>query len=216
MIRTAAFTKTYDAFQLKIPELSLREGAVIAVAGPNGCGKSTLGKCLSGILQTDQKTSPLNVSCGYSPQFSYAFNKSLRGNVLINASEPTVADALIEKLGLTELSDVNAKKLSGGQVARMALARILAGSYELLILDEPTASMDIESTLRSEHCIREYAAKKGSVLLITHSLAQAKRIADEIILMDCGQIIEQNDTKQLLSAPQDPRTKRFLEFFRHD
>jgi len=216
MIRIAPFTKTYETFRLTVPPLTLKAGAVIAAVGPNGCGKSTFGKCLSGILRTDQKQPVLSVSCGYSPQFPYAFHKSLRDNVMINCCKPEAAEELITKLGLTELAEENARKLSGGQTARMALARILAGSYALLILDEPTASMDIESTLLSERCIQDYAQQKGSVLLITHSLAQARRIADEILILDNGRIIEQGSCGQVLSNPQDPKTKRFLEFFRHD
>lgn len=215
MIPTDTFTKTFEEFTLTVPELFFAPGTVTALLGPNGCGKSTLGRCLAGILPTDQNVSPVHARVGFSAQVSYPFRMSLRKNVLTNCTDPGKADALIEALDLSSLAGQNAKKLSGGQTARMALARILAGSYDLVILDEPTASMDMRSTILAENCIREYAAHGGSVLLITHSLAQARRIAGRILLLSSGELVEDGPVSTVLEHPSDPRAAEFLEFY-HD
>ena len=84
----------------------------------------------------------------------------------------------------------------------MALCRILMKRYEFLILDEPTAAMDMESTLASEECIRRYCDETGcGVLLITHSISQARRLADQIIVLHEGKLIERGDTERVLSSP---------------
>ena len=96
----------------------------------------------------------------------------------------------------------------------MALCRILMRRYALLILDEPTAAMDMESTLAAEECIRAYSAETGcGVLLITHSISQARRLADQIIVLHEGALIEQGDTERVLASPREAQTRRFLEFF---
>ena len=86
--------------------------------------------------------------------------------------------------------------------------------YALLILDEPTAAMDMESTLAAEECIRRYCDETGcGVLLITHSISQARRIADRVIVLHQGQLIEQGQSVQVLSKPKQEKTKHFLEFY---
>ena len=103
---------------------------------------------------------------------------------------------------------------SGGETARMALCRILMKRYELLILDEPTAAMDMESTLAAEGLIRRYCTETGcGVLLITHSISQARRIADRVIVLHQGRLIEQGESVQVLSKPKQEKTKSFLEFY---
>jgi len=120
----------------------------------------------------------------------------------------------MKELGIDALAGQNAKKLSGGETARMALCRILMKRYELLILDEPTAAMDMESTLAAEGLIQKYCAETGcAVLLITHSIGQARRLSDRLLFLQGGKLIEQGQTSQLLSAPQCEETKRFLEFY---
>jgi ABC-type phosphate transport system ATPase subunit len=120
----------------------------------------------------------------------------------------------MKELGIDALAGQSAKKLSGGETARMALCRILMKRYELLILDEPTAAMDMESTLAAEGLIRKSCTETGcAVLLITHSIGQARRLSDQLLFLQVGKLIEQGETAQLLTAPQCEETKRFLEFF---
>lgn len=215
-MKTAAFTKTYNNRRvLTMPGIELTAGQITAVIGANGSGKSTLAKVLAGIEPPDQKIRPLEVgSLGYMPQKSYAFRMSMERNITLNGRNRSQAGQLMEALQISQLSHQRAKKLSGGETAKMALARLLMGRYELLILDEPTAAMDMESTLAAEALLRQYCKETGcSILLITHSIQQARRIAEQVIFLHQGQLVEQGETVRVLAAPSEEQTKRFLEFY---
>ena len=151
---------------------------------------------------------------GYLPQKSFPFRMSTEKNILQNGNDRARAAELMKALDIGGLAGQSAKKLSGGEMARMALCRILMRRYALLILDEPTAAMDMESTLAAEECIRRYCNETGcGVLLITHSISQARRLADQIVVLHEGKLIEQGDAECVLSSPREEQTRRFLEFF---
>jgi ABC-type multidrug transport system ATPase subunit len=215
-MKTTAFTKTYNKrVVLDLPELMLPEGKITAVIGPNGSGKSTFAKILAGIERADDRRPVLSgVSVGYLPQKSFPFRMSTEKNILQNGNDRARAAELMKALDIGGLAGQSAKKLSGGEMARMALCRILMRRYALLILDEPTAAMDMESTLAAEECIQRYCNETGcGVLLITHSISQARRLADQIVVLREGRLIEQGDTERVLSSPREAQTRRFLEFF---
>lgn len=215
-MKTAAFSKTYGGRTvLRLPELELNAGTVTAVIGANGSGKSTMARVLANIEAADGGTKPLQgVSVGYMPQKSYAFRMSVEKNIALGGQDRERARHLTEALGLAGLERRRAQKLSGGETAKMALARLLMGAYELLILDEPTASMDMGSTLAAETLMKEACRDRGcALLLITHSVQQARRAADRVLFLDGGELAEAGETGQVLTAPQDPRTRRFLEFY---
>lgn len=215
-MKTAAFTKTYRRrVVLSLPELELPEGQITAVIGPNGSGKSTYAKIIAGIERADDIKPVLSgVSVGYLPQKSFPFRMSTEKNILTNGSDEARARALMEALEIGALAKQSAKKLSGGETARMALCRILMRTYELLILDEPTTAMDMESTLAAEKLVRETCAETGcAILLITHSISQARRLADRVLVLHQGQLVEQGACREVLSAPREERTRRFLEFY---
>ena len=215
-MKTLAFSKTYNKrVVLDLPELDLPEGQITAVLGPNGSGKSTFAKVLSGIEAADDKQPILTgVTVGYLPQKSFPFRMSTEKNILQNGKDPQRAAALMHALGIEGLAAQSAKRLSGGETARMALCRILMRPYDLLILDEPTAAMDMESTLAAEKLILESCREQGcALLLITHSISQAKRIADRALVLHSGGLVEQGPGEQVLYAPREEQTRRFLEFY---
>ena len=215
-MKIAAFEKSYAGrCVLRCPALELLEGQVTAVFGANGSGKSTLARVLAGVERADSRVRPLTgVRVGYMPQKSYAFRMSTERNIALGGGDAARQAALMAALGLTPLAGQRAKRLSGGETQKMALARQLAGRYELLILDEPTASMDMESTLTAERLILEAARETGcAVLLITHSVQQARRCADRALYLQGGAVIEQGDAKTLLHTPEKEETKRFLAFY---
>lgn len=208
--------KTYrDRCVLSFPGLELKEGKIYALIGSNGSGKSTFGKILSGVLSADHKSAPLCTGkVGYMPQNSFAFRMTTRKNILLGGSDKEKAERLMQELQLTALADKRADRLSGGETARMALARLMMNSYDLLILDEPTAAMDMETSLLAEKVIASYVQKTGcSLLLITHSLSQAGRLADELLFFHNGQLKENGPSERLLSTPSTDELKRFLNFY---
>ncbi|MCR5138385.1 MAG: ATP-binding cassette domain-containing protein [Oscillospiraceae bacterium] len=215
-MKTRAFHKTYNnRVVLSLPELELPEGKITAVIGPNGSGKSTFAKILAGIERADEKKPILDdADIGYLPQKSFAFRMSTEKNIMQNGGDPARAGELMKVLGIDMLARQSAKKLSGGEMARMALCRILMRPYELLILDEPTTAMDMESTLAAERLIRKTCTEQGCALvLITHSISQARRVSDRVIVLHQGKLVEQGQSAQLLSDPQQEQTRRFLEFY---
>lgn len=215
-MKTTAFTKTYAGRAVAdLPALEIPEGAVTAVIGANGSGKSTMAKVLAGIEAADGNVRPLkDVRVGYLPQKPFAFRMTVEQNIALNGGDEAQRSALMEALGLLPLRRSRAKRLSGGETAKMALARILSGQYDLLILDEPTAAMDMESTLAAETLIAEHCEQTGcAVLLITHSLQQARRLAREVWYLENGRLLEQGRAEAVLSAPTQDATARFLEFY---
>jgi ABC-type phosphate transport system ATPase subunit len=120
----------------------------------------------------------------------------------------------MDEIQIRHLENKRADRLSGGETARMALVRLMMKRYELVILDEPTAAMDMETTLLSEKLITEYVRETGcAVVLVTHSLQQARRIADEVMYFHKGKLLEKGAAENVLAAPSMAETKQFLEFY---
>ena len=155
---------------------------------------------------------------GFLPQRPYAFHMSLNKNLLLNGEgtkeqKRKRAAELMKALSLTQLSSKNAASFSGGETARMALARLFMKKYGLIILDEPCSAMDIRSTYQAEELIRSYQQETGcTVFLITHSINQAGRLADEVLFFKDGELLERGKAKQVLEHPGRSEIKEFLEF----
>ena len=175
-MKIQTFTKSYEGRRvLEVPELELEGGKIYGVIGANGSGKSTFAKVLAGVVQADipgRKTEK-GLRLGYMPQKNYAFRMSVRENIFLGKRDEKRAAELMEALGISHLADKRARLLSGGETARMALARLMMQDFRLLILDEPTAAMDMESSLLAEKLMGDYCRCSGCALvLITHSLQQ--------------------------------------------
>jgi len=181
--------KTYKGrLVLDLPAMELAENKIYSIVGSNGSGKSTFAKILAGIIEADSGKEAL-AKAGYMAQKSYAFNMSLKKNIMINGDDEDRCQELMKKLKIDHLADSRAKTLSGGETAKMALARIMMKDYNVLILDEPTAAMDRDSVILAEELILNYKEKTGcTVILITHSQEQAKRISDEILEIEYGKL----------------------------
>ena len=202
-----AFSKTYGQKKvLDFPGMELQPGNIYAILGANGSGKSTFSKILADVLPADRKIR-LEPSIGYLPQKPYAFRMSVRKNILLGGRDIQKAESLAKALSLTELEHKRADRLSGGETARMAMAR-------LVILDEPTAAMDMETTAAAETLIQSYVRQTNCILiLVTHSLQQARRIADEAMFFQKGEVLEYGPAESLLYSPTRVELKRFLEFY---
>ena len=210
------FSKTYEGrCVLDFPGLEPEPGKIYAIIGANGSGKSTFVKILSGVLKADRKGSILDTaSVGYMPQKNYAFRMTTKANILLNGKDVSRAEKLMDAIGLRELENKRADRLSGGETARMALVRLMMKRYDTVLLDEPTAAMDMETTLLSEELIAQYVRETGcALILVTHSLQQARRIADEVLYFHKGKLLESGPKEQVLYEPQTAETRQFLEFY---
>ena len=216
-MRVEAFSKTYDGHcVLNFEGMELEPGKVYAVIGANGSGKSTFAKCIAGIIPADKKGQIIEkkITVGYMPQKSYAFSMSVEKNIALGGKDTKRAQKLMEQLQITHLAKKKGNRLSGGETARMALARVMMSAYDLLILDEPTAAMDIETSLLSENLIMDYCKETNcALILVTHSLQQAKRVADQVLYFYKGKLLEFGEKEEVLNSPKQPETKRFLEFY---
>ena len=211
--------KSYDGKTvLNLLEFEIPDQSVIAVIGANGSGKSTFARLLSGLQKSDRgPVSACSGAVGYMPQKSFAFRMSLKKNILVNGSDKEKAESLMKALNLQARAKKRAQKLSGGETAKMALARTLMRRYDLLILDEPCASMDMESTLAAEKLIKKYCAEENStVIVITHSIQQARRVADYVLFLDEGQLSEAGPADKVLFTPEKEKTREFLRFYGAD
>ena len=217
-----AFSKTYSGRTvLQFPGGEFSPGSIYAILGPNGCGKSTFASVISGIIPSDQDRPAFdgaNLLTGFLPQRPFAFHMNVKKNLLLNgegssSAQKARASHLMDALSLTALASKSAASLSGGETAKMALARLLMKHYDLLILDEPCASMDIVSIRQSEDLILEYMRETGCILfLITHSFRQAERLAQEVLFFKDGRLLERGPADQVLKAPVHREVTEILEF----
>ncbi len=212
-----ALSKTYEGRNvLSTPAFELNGGEICVLVGANGSGKSSLAKAIAGVINDDYGAKPLEekLNVGYMPQKSYAFRMSTLRNLTLAGGSEAEASEMLKKLGIDHLAKSPAKKLSGGESARMALGRVLMEKHDLIILDEPTASMDMESTALSEKLIMDYCRESGAAILwVTHSLAQARRVADKAMFLRNGEMIEFGKAEKVLNSPEKEETKEFLKFY---
>lgn len=211
-------SKTYGGKRvLDIPGFSFQPNTRYAVIGANGSGKSTLARLLAGVIPADPGASISGGgSVGYMPQKSLGFRLSVRRNLRLGARDAQAVERcerLAAELGLDALAKRDGGSLSGGETAKLALARVLAGRWDVLILDEPTAAMDVPAALRAEECILRCQRETGcTLILVTHAFGQAERIGQQALFLHEGQLWEHGPAEQLLRHPLRPETRQFLRF----
>lgn len=203
--------------------LGVEEGEVVAIIGPSGSGKSTLLRCCTGLEQADSGTIHYEGSYGLVFQnFNLFPHYSVLKNIMdapISVQKQSKKEAekesrrLLEKMGLGDKADVYPCQLSGGQQQRVAIARALALKPSILFFDEPTSALDPELTGEILKVIRELAEEKMTMVIVTHEMSFARDVADRVIFMDGGYIIEQGDPKEVIEHPKEERTRQFLARF---
>jgi tungstate transport system ATP-binding protein len=205
-----------------IGDVSLVLGAQrTVVLGPNGAGKSTLLRLIHGLLHPSGGTlhwpQPLSQAMVFQRPImlrttalaNVIYGLTLKGHAADDSRRR--ARASLARVGLEHLALRPARLLSGGEQQRVALARAWALEPELLILDEPTASLDPASSREVERIINEIAASGTRILMTTHNLGQARRIAEEIVFIDRGRIAEQTPVAQFFKLPQTAAAQDFLQ-----
>lgn len=218
--------------------LSVKEGEVVVILGPSGCGKSTLLRCinklesiqegdilldgqsiLSGTLSLQdirQKIGMVFQDYELFPHMDVLQNLTLAPVRALKRNKEEVqaeAETLLKRVGLEDKKHSYARELSGGQKQRVAIIRSLLMHPEILLFDEVTASLDPEMVREVLVLINDLAKEGRTMLIVTHEMAFARAIADRIIFMDKGEIIEENTAQNFFQHPQTQRAQAFLTTF---
>jgi ABC-type polar amino acid transport system ATPase subunit len=227
---------------LKDIDFSVRRGECVAIIGPSGSGKSTLIRCInyletptSGDIVIDGQTLHGELSARQLSEIRrelgmvfYNFNlfphKTVLDNITLapiqvrkqpKAEAQDMARTLLFKVGLADKADSFPGQLSGGQKQRVAIARALAMSPKALLFDEPTSALDPELVSEVLRVIRELAEEGRTMVVVTHEMGFARSVADRVVFIDQGRIVEQGDPEQVFANPQHERTRSFLDRVLH-
>lgn len=223
-------TKYYNQQSvLNINSFSIKQGSFLGIIGPNGAGKSTLTRILAG-LDTPSSGEVLYNNSSLNPSISknitMVFQKPylIRTTVFNNISYPLKirkvnpkeikerVNHLIQEMDIENIKYQNAWTLSGGEAQKVALARAIIFKPSLLILDEPTASIDPASIFMMEKTIKNFHVKTNTTLImVTHNLQQAKRLCSDVAFMYKGSIFEYGKTNDVILSPQNELTRRFMK-----
>lgn len=207
---------------LKDISLKVDKGEVLCIIGPSGSGKSTLLRCITNLETQDSGIIDFDGTFGLVFQ---DFNLFPHHSVMKNITNAPIkvqkrnkddvyrdARNLLKKLDLSDKEDSYPCELSGGQQQRVSIARALAMNPDILFFDEPTSALDPELTGEILKVIKDLAAEKMTMVIVTHEMSFAKKVADTIIFMDDGFIVE-NGSPEEVFASDNPRMKEFLGKF---
>lgn len=222
-------------------DLEVHKGEVVVVLGPSGCGKSTLLRCMNGleplsagnifldgeeITSESKKITRLRQKIGMVFQSYDLFpHKNIMDNITLapvkvqkrpRKEVEQHAEKLLKRVGLWEKRSAFPRELSGGQKQRVAIIRALCMNPEVMLFDEVTAALDPEMVREVLDVMLELAEQGMTMVIVTHEMQFAKVIADRIIFLDNGKIVEQTNPERFFSAPQTQRAKDFLQTFAYE
>ncbi|WP_255538609.1 ATP-binding cassette domain-containing protein [Polynucleobacter sp. Tro8-14-1] len=203
---------------LSIPHALIPADRITACIGPNGAGKTTLLKLLDGLVKPDSGT----VSYSFKTKTALVLHHtpmikaSAKTNIAMvcdadGSIENADVDRVIEQVGLNELANSPAHKLSAGERQKVCLGRAILQKPNLVLLDEPTANLDPKTTEQVEELIRQFDRQGVDVIFSSHQLAQVQRLAEHIIFIDQGEIKERGPVGPFFNNPQTPAAKRYLQ-----
>ncbi len=226
---------------LKGVDVTVDKGDVIAILGPSGSGKTTFLRCLNFLEHADQGSIHLgDISTEFTrahkhkiinirKRMSFVFqnyNLIITKTALQNVMEPLIvvqkkskaeakqiAQEALDKVGLSNRYDFYPSELSGGQQQRVGIARAIAVKPDVILFDEPTSSLDPELVEEVLSVIKNIASEGTTMLIVTHEISFAREVANRVIFMDGGKIIEENETKEFFTRPKNERTIEFLNRF---
>ena len=235
-VKVTGLCKSFgDNEVLKGIDLEIDEGEVVCLIGPSGSGKSTFLRCLNrleqstaGVIEVDgfaisdkkQNINKMRESIGMVfQQFNLFSNKTVLGNImfapvelkkLTKAQAKEKATQLLARVGLSDKANAYPHELSGGQQQRVAIARALAMSPDIMLFDEPTSALDPEMVGEVLNVMKELAREGMTMVVVTHEMGFARDVADRVIFMSDGVIVEQGTPEEIFTAPEQQRTKDFL------
>ncbi|WP_060480849.1 amino acid ABC transporter ATP-binding protein [Pseudomonas sp. NBRC 111119] len=239
LIEFQGFNKYFGEHQvLENVDLKVAAGEVVVILGPSGCGKSTLLRCLNGLEQahsgqlrlagqallapgTDWRAVRQRVGMVFQSYHLFG-HMSVLDNLLLGplkvqrrerGEAQAQAEALLARVGLLDKRDAFPRQLSGGQQQRIAIVRSLCMNPEVMLFDEVTAALDPEMVKEVLQVIQGLARDGMTLLIVTHEMAFARAVADRIVFMEAGRILEQGDPESFFTQPQTARAQQFLEKF---
>jgi len=220
-------------------DLTIEKGEIIVIIGPSGTGKSTLLRCLNflehptagkitiGDLTVDVNRASRAQILSLRRRTAFVFqNYALFANktALENIAERLVvvdkwpkekayqrAREILERIGLADKADAYPASMSGGQQQRVGIGRAMATGAEVILFDEPTSSLDPEWVEEVLGLMKQLASERQTMMVVTHEMSFARDVADRVIFIDGGKIVEQGPPSEIFSNPQDPRTQDFLK-----
>jgi polar amino acid transport system ATP-binding protein len=220
---------------LKDIDLTIDAGNVVVVCGPSGSGKSTLIRCINrletiqsgdiivdGLSLTDANldTAKLRANVGMVFQsFNLYPHMTVMENIALaptkvkgldKAAAAKIAGELLDRVGIPDKADAYPANLSGGQQQRVAIARALAMKPKVMLFDEPTSALDPEMINEVLEVMTALARDGMTMIVVTHEMGFARRVAHRVVFMDQGQIIEANQPEKFFAAPESPRAQQFL------
>ena len=242
MLKITRIRKSFSTLDvLKGVDLTVHKGEVVSLIGPSGSGKTTLLRCANFLDQAEDGTMVLDGQTYhlghvrrtemYEARRHTAFvfqnyNLFLNKTALQNVTEGLIvarkmprdeaearAQKALEKVGLGNRGASYPNQLSGGQQQRVAIARALALHPDILCFDEPTSALDPELTGEVLRVLRDLADRKTTMIIVTHEMHFARDVADRILFMDGGVVVEEGPAKQLIDHPREQRTKQFLAHY---
>ena len=229
-----------DNVILKDFDLTVKSGEVIVIIGPSGCGKSTLLRCINGLediqsgnIYVDEQTvvqgskdlSEIRQKIGMVFQSYDLFpHMTVLQNITLapmkvqkrkKAEVEKEAIALLERVGLADKKDSFPRQLSGGQKQRVAIVRALCMHPEIMLFDEVTAALDPEMVYEVLQTMLELAQSGKTMLIVTHEMSFARAIADRILFLDGGELVEEASPEEFFTAPKTERARKFLQTFEY-
>ncbi len=213
--------KDYSGFRaVDNVDFSMHKGEIVAIIGPSGSGKSTLLRCINGLNSITSGEIELKGTTGMVFQHFNLFpHMTCIENITYapikvkkEKKEDAYANArnLLKMVGLENKADVYPAHLSGGQKQRIAIARALAMKPDIMLFDEPTSALDPEITGEVLNVMKLLAKEHTTMIVVTHEMGFAKEVADRVIFMDGGKIVEQGPPKKIFEIPENERLIAFL------
>ena len=220
-------SKSFD--DLKVLDninLNVDKGEVVVIVGPSGCGKSTLLRCINGLediqdgkIEHDGTIGMVFQSYDLFPHKTILQNLTLAPIKVQKRKKDEVnkeALELLERVGLSSKKDNYPRQLSGGQKQRVAIVRALIMHPEVLLLDEITAALDPEMVREVLDVVLSLAKEGRTMLIVTHEMQFAKAVADRVVFIDGGKIVEEGTPEEFFDNPKTDRLRRFLQTFSYE
>ena len=241
ILRVEHLHKEFDGYTvLDDVSLTVNAGEVVVIVGPSGCGKSTFLRCLNGleniedgkVLLDGKVINPVSENIVKERQkigmvfqsYDLFPHKTILQNIILapmkvqkRNKEEAVSEAisLLDRVGLSNKKDQYPRQLSGGQKQRVAIVRALIMHPEILLFDEVTAALDPEMVREVLEVVLSLAKEGRTMMIVTHEMAFARAVADRVVFIDGGRIVEENSPEEFFTNPVTERAQRFLDSFKY-